>query len=460
MRSPSLLVPVLVVAVGLGAVALAGPQERATTDDSGVRMIVDEGAAEDQWPMWRGWSRQGHVKGEGYRDRWDLAGASEGVEGADAVLWQVDVPGRGNSSPIVWDDRIFLTTARGGDELFLLAFDRADGTLLWEARAPTRGVEQIHQKNSWASATPATDGERIYTSFGTHGLVAFDFDGDELWHARWDRLDNYHGSAGSPILYRDSVIIYQDHRGASFVAAFDRESGDELWRVDRRAQTGWGTPIVITTGERDELIVSSQRRVVAYDPATGQELWFADGQLFEVIPTPVVGHGLVFTSSGRAGPTLAIRPGGSGEVTDSHVAWTSPKGSPFVPSAIVVGDYLYMINDMQSVVTCFAAETGEVMYQGRLGEARREGFSASPVAVDGKVFFTDDRGRTFVLRAGPEFELLHVNRLGERTLASPALVDGTWYWRTATRLLAIGEQDSTARSSAPGARDVSPPSGR
>jgi len=444
------MVVVVALAAGLGAVALAAPQDAVPSNGSDVHMIVDEGEAEEYWPMWRGWSRQGYVKGEGYPDRWDLSGATggDGAAGGNGgagstadgnVVWDVEVPGVGNSSPIVWGDRIFLTSARSGEERALLAFDRADGTLLWEAQAPAEGVEHIHQKNSWASATPATDGERVYASFGTHGLVAFDFDGDVVWHVRWGELDNYHGSAGSPILYEDSVIIYQDHRGASFAAAFDRETGEELWRVDREAQTGWGTPIVITTGERDELIVSSQRRVVSYDPKTGERLWFADGQLFEVIPTPVVGHGMVFTSSGRAGPTLAIRPGGSDDVTDSHVVWTSPKGSPFVPSAIIVGEYLYMINDMQSIITCFEAETGRVMFQGRLGEARREGFSASPVTVDGEVFFTNDQGRTFVLRAGPEFELLHVNELGERTLASPALVDGTWYWRTASRLLAIGD---------------------
>ena len=147
---------------------------------------------------------------------------------------------------------------------------------------------------------------------------------------------------------------------------------------------------------------------------------------------------MVFCSSGRAGPTLAIRPGGSGDVTDSHLVWSSPRGSPFVPSPLLYGEYLYIVNDMASIATCFDAASGDVMWQGRLGVARREGFSASPVAVDGKVFFTNDNGETFVLRAGPEFELLHVNDIGERTLASPALVDGRWYIRTASNLIAIG----------------------
>jgi outer membrane protein assembly factor BamB len=178
--------------------------------------------------------------------------------------------------------------------------------------------------------------------------------------------------------------------------------------------------------------------VQAYDPESGRELWRCEGNTIEVIPTPVVGYGLLFCASGRAGPTLAIKPGGSGDVTDSHLAWTSPRGSPFVPSPIVHNGYIYTVNDMASIVTALDARTGRAAWQGRLGQATREGFSASPVVVDDKVFFTNDEGDTFVLAAGASFRLLHVNRLGERTLASPALVDGRWYVRTERHLLAIG----------------------
>ena len=220
-------------------------------------------------------------------------------------------------------------------------------------------------------------------------------------------------------------------------AAFDTRSGRLLWRTVREASAGWGTPIAIRAGDHDEIIVNSQSRVCSYDPATGRELWNCSGSSYEVIPTPVVGHGMVFCSSGRAGPTLAIRPGGRGDVTGSHLVWTSPRGSPFVPSPILHGDHLYMVNDMASIVTCLEVMTGRAVWQGRLGVAQREGFSASPVVVDGKVFFTNDDGETFVLRAGPKFELLHVNRMGEGTLASPALVDGRWYIRTDRNLFAI-----------------------
>jgi outer membrane protein assembly factor BamB len=370
------------------------------------------------------------VAGSGYPDTWS---------DTDNVVWKVVVPGRGNSSPIVWGGRLFLTTARDeGRTLSILCYRRSDGRLLWETPVPHRGVERIHRKNSHASATPVTDGERVYASFGSQGLVAVDLDGKVVWQTPLGDLANYHGSAGSPILYRDTVILYQDHAGPSFVAAFDTETGETRWRTERETRIGWGTPIVIDAAGRHELIVSSEDEVNAYAPKTGAPLWKVRGNTFEVIPTPTVGHGLVFCSSGRAGPTLAIRPGGEGDVTDTHVVWQTVKGSPFIPSTIVVGDQLYMVNDMSSVVTSYEARTGTLVFQGRLGRPRKESFSASPVAVDGKVFFTNDSGETFVLRAGPELEILHVNRLNAPVLATPALVDGRWYFRTDRELICIG----------------------
>ncbi|MGE3491311.1 MAG: PQQ-binding-like beta-propeller repeat protein [Vicinamibacterales bacterium] len=412
-----------------GLVLLAGVSLSA----SDVRMIEVTGEGAKYWSRWRGPSGQGQVPPGQYVDRWSPTAG---------VQWKVAVPGRGNSSPIVWGDRIFLTTGRDqGQRLSMLAFSREDGAKLWETDIPQNGVEYPHEKNGYASATAATDGELVYASFGRHGLVAFDFNGKIVWHRKFGIIDNYHGPAGSPVLYKDRVFIYQDANPApgqrAFVGAFDKKTGKTIWETPRSETVGWGTAVVINTGERDELVVSSQRRVAAYDPDSGKELWTVRGMTFEVIPTPVVGHGLVFASSGRAGPTMAIRPGGSGDVTATHVAWHSPKGSPFVPSGIVVDDLLYLINDMQSILTVYEAATGTLVYQNRLGVAQREGFSASPVHVNGKIYFTNDDGQTFVVQAGRKANLLHVNELGARTLASPALVDGTWYWRTDEALLAI-----------------------
>jgi outer membrane protein assembly factor BamB len=415
----------LMVSVGLVVELVSAPEE--------VRMVAVEGEGAKYWPQWRGPSAQGHVAEAKYTDTWSPASRFQ---------WKVAIPGRGNSSPVVWGDRLFLTTSReNGRRLSMLAFSRTDGRLLWETFVPQEGVEGVHEKNGYASATPATDGQRVYASFGRHGLVAIDLNGKIVWHRKFGVIDNYHGPAGSPVLYRDRIFLYQDQNPtasqSAFVAAFDKATGRTIWQTPRTETVGWGTPVVIDVGDRDELVVSGQRRVAAYDPDTGRELWTVRGMTFEVIPTPVVGHGLVFASSGRAGPTFAIRPGGSGDVTRTHVAWSTPKGSPFVPSGIVVGDLLYLVNDMQSILTVYEATSGTLVYQGRLGVAQREGFSASPVAVNGKVFFTNDEGQTFVVEAGREFRLLHVNELGARTLASPALVDGSWYWRSDGQLVAI-----------------------
>jgi outer membrane protein assembly factor BamB len=398
-----------------------------------VRMLSVTGEGAKYWPRWRGPSGQGHVMPGNYANSWSPT---------RNVKWRVPVAGAGNSSPIVWGDRIFLTTAQNnGARLSLIAFNRADGKQLWETVVPTDGVEHVHQKNGHASATPVTDGQMIYASFGRHGLVGFDMSGTIVWHRKFGAINNYHGPAGSPVLYRDRIFIYQDHKGSSdqqaFVGAFEARTGKMIWETPRTETVGWGTPVVINTGTRDELVVNSQRRVAAYDPAGGQELWTVRGMSFEVIPTPVVGDGLVFTSSGRAGPTLAIRPGGSGDVTDTHVVWSTPKGSPFVPSGVVHDGLLYLVNDMQSILTVYETRSGELVYQGRMGIAQREGFSASPVVVNNELYFTNDDGETFVVKAGREFNLLHTNSLGERTLASPALVDGIWYWRTAGHLIAI-----------------------
>ncbi len=426
------------VILALTCLATAAPERSASFV---VEMIPASAEGKKYWPRWRGPSGQGLAEGSGYPDTWS---------DRENVLWKVTLPGSGNSSPIIWGDRIFLTTAyeSGLWPLYtvrrsIVCLRRADGKLLWEAFAPDASPEKANRKNGYASGTPATDGERVYAYLGGHGLLCVDVNGKQVWHRALDARSAYHGTACSPLLYRDRVIVYQDQRrpSPSFVAAFDKLTGKTLWWTNREEQAGWGSPVAIRAGDREEIIVSSQRRVYAYDPSSGQEWWRADGNLVEVTPTPVAGHGLLFCSSGRAGPTLAIRPGGSGDVTATHIAWQSARGSPFIPSPLLYGDYLYLVNDMASVATCYEAKSGKLMWQGRLGEAHRESFSASPVGVDGKVFFTNDMGETFVLEAGPEFKLLHVNRLNARTLASPALVDGRWYFRTERELLSVGRKN-------------------
>ncbi len=430
-----------------------------------VQMVepVGEGAAQ-QWPQWRGPTRQSVVDSEGYPDRWS---------DEENVVWRTEVPGRGHSSPIIWQDRIFLTTAydqyldepiqqilgQQGDRVFLdnedrvrsvLCFRREDGELLWETFVPERAEpEEGWPKSSYASSTPVTDGQRVYAYFGNHGLLAVDFDGNVIWHQDLGTIRNVsRGTACSPLLYENLVIVFQDHGGpeGSFIAAFDRETGQQAWRTERSARVGWSSPIAVRAinpsgTARDKIVTSSQMQVQAYDPLTGSLLWHCDGLTAEVVPSPVAGEGLIFASSGRQGPTLAIRPGGSGNVSDQSLVWRETRGSPFVPSPLLYQGYLYTLNDMIRVLTCHDAVTGEMMYRERLeGEAVGHGISSSPIGVDGKVFITVDDGQTLVVRAGPEFELLHVNQLDSYVFASPALLDGRWYFRTYRHLLCIGQE--------------------
>jgi outer membrane protein assembly factor BamB len=436
--------PALVTAAALLLMltpASSSSRERGSTvglsGQTSVSMVVPGGEAMKYWPRWRGPSGQGLVDGKGYPATWS---------DTENVLWRVKVPGRGHSSPMVWGDRVFLTTAaEDGSSRSVLCYRRSDGTLLWQRPVPEAPAEKLQAKNSYASSSPTTDGKMVYAYFGNAGLFAVDFNGKIVWHVGFGPISLYHGPGGSPLLYKDRLILYQEQRwmdrtiptDPGFIVALDKTTGRELWRQSRAPQPGWGTPIAVQVGDHVEIIVSSSRRVEAYDPESGKLLWYASGNTVEVIPTPVVGHGMVYSSSGRAGPTFAIRPGGSGDVTSSHIVWSTPKGSPFVPSPLLLGDYLYTINDMASVASCHNARTGELIGQIRLGEAVREGFSASPLAVEGKIFLTNDEGETFVLSPAPDFKLLHVNRLGEQTLASPALVDGRWYFRTAGHLLCI-----------------------
>lgn len=413
--------------------AAFGQGKKQNGDNPSVTMISATGEAAKYWPGWRGPTRQGLAADGDYPDTWS---------NTKNVLWKIKVPGQGNSSPIIWKDRVFLTTAyEDGKRRSILCYSLSDQKLLWETFTPAGVVEVAKDKNGYASGTPATDGERVYAYFGNFGLLCVDFAGNQVWHKSFGAMDAYHGTSCSPLLYKNSVIIFQDHRSksGSFVVAFDKVTGKEIWKKPRQETVGWGSAVAIRVDGKDQIIVSSQEKVYAYDPANGDMLWTCKGNLFEVTPTPVVGHGMVFCCSGRAGPTLAIHPTGSGDITATNLEWKTIKGSPFIPSPLLYGDYLYIVNDIISVVTCFEAKTGQVQWQQRLGEAVKHGFSASPIGVNGKVFFTNDEGETYVLQAGPKFNLLHVNKMHEKTLASPALVDGRWYIRTEGHLYCIGK---------------------
>ncbi len=392
-----------------------------------IEPILPSPEAEHQWPRWRGpW-------GQGYSNERDLP-----VEWSSEknIEWRTAIPGQGNSSPIIWDDRIYLTSwFDDGKRRSLVSIRRTDGELLWVKDAPAVEPEgRVISKNGYASATPVTDGERVYTFFGNTGLVAFDLDGEVVWHRELGPFDAMHGTGASPVVCGDLVILFQEQSSKQSIGiALDRRTGNEVWSVTRPPALGWCTPVPLRVGDREELIWGSSHTLVSFDPRTGRELWTCSGPTREVIPTIVHGNGLVYSCSGRNGPTLAVRPGGDGDVTSSHLAWQVVRGGPHVPSPAIAGDLLYLVND-RGILTCLDALDGTTVYQTRL-----EGmFSASPSIAGGKIYLTNEDGDTFVVRLGSEYELVSVNPIGERVLASMAMLDGRIYLRGAKHLFAIG----------------------
>jgi outer membrane protein assembly factor BamB len=302
----------------------------------------------------------------------------------------------------------------------------------------------IHGKNSRASPTPILDGDRVYVHFGSEGTAALTTTGEVLWRARLS-YDSQHGSGGSPVLYRDLLIVNCDgNAGAAFVAALDRATGKIRWRTERRlpADQAYSTPLVIRVGEHDQLVSVGAYRTVAYDPASGQEVWWVSyGAGFSNVPRPVYGQGLVYIVTGFQQPALlAVRPDGRGDVTNTHVAWSSRRSAPYTPSPVLVGNELYVVND-GGIATCLDAGTGQIRWQQRL----RGSYSASPIYAGGRVYFLNEEGVATVIDSGAAFRELAVNELDGRTLASMAVAHRSIFIRTASNLYRIGTRAPEGR---------------
>jgi len=292
----------------------------------------------------------------------------------------------------------------------------------------------VRDKNGYASATPVTDGERVIAFLGSCGLVCYDFEGSLQWHYDALHFNTSHGTGSSPLLYKDLVVFIHDQNQAESVfVALDKRTGKFQWKQSRPRAMTWSTPAVVRVGDHDELIFAGGETVKGYDPATGKELWSLSGPTPEVIPTMVVGKDLLYSASGRNGPTLGLRPGGRGDVTKTHLAWRTVRGGPHVPSPIYVDGRLYTINDT-GIVTCLNAETGKLVWQERIHDR----FSASPVEAGRLLYFPSESGITYVFRAGDKFELVAKNDLGAPILASPAVVDNQLFVRSLEGLFCIG----------------------
>jgi len=393
----------------------------------------------ENWPGWRGPNRNGVTSETRIPLKWS---------DDEGVLWKTALPGLGISNPIVWDDRVIVTASDGKtlSELHVICMSRDSGEELWHLRlwgtAPTR---HHGYKSSMASPAPVTDGNHVFAFFGTGDVFCASLDGRLVWHrslaAEYGKFENRFAAASSPLLFRDTVVLQCDHYGDSYVMAIDKATGANRWKLDRPDNwLSWASPVLVPAGRagRYELIVSGSQKLDAIDPLTGRLPWTVRGMRRECIPTPVYGHGLVYAVSGHKGPTLAVRPGGRGDVTESHVVWSNTRGAPFVPSAILIGDYYYLVDD-HGIGTCLDAHTGKLFWQKRFGGE----FTASPVAADGKIYFIDEAGTTRVIASGLDVcRELARNPLGEAVFASPAISQGRLFIRTVKRLYCIGRSDS------------------
>jgi outer membrane protein assembly factor BamB len=409
-----------------------------------VGSVVTLPAVRADWPQFRGPGGQGVSPERRLPVTWSKD---------QNVLWKSELPGAGASSPVVLGGRIFLTSysgygvpgQRGGDpsqlKRHVVCLDRASGKLLWAREVESKLPEQptIREGHGYASSTPAADAERVYAFFGKSGVVALDHNGKQLWHADVGSKLNGWGTAASPVLVGDLVIVNASVESESLVA-LDRKTGQERWRA-RGIRESWNTPILVTPpGGKPELIVAIMGKVLGFEPDSGKPLWSCATDIgWYMAPSMVAHEGVVYCIGGRSGKVLAlaVRAGGRGDVTRTHRLWTGPKGSN-VSSPVYHDGYLYWANDSAETVYCAEAKTGRIVYEQRLGRAGQ--FYASPVLADGKLYYLGRTGRTFVLAAGPRFEVLAVNDLGERAMfnASPAVVDGRLLVRSDRFLYCIG----------------------
>jgi outer membrane protein assembly factor BamB len=440
--------------------------------------LVVAAAAQD-WPSFRGPTASGVADGQNLPVRWD-------AQKRAGVLWKTEIHGLAHSSPVVWGDRVFLTTAVSGkpdatfkpglygegtasDDLSVhqwnvLCLDRATGKVLWE-RTAYQGVpkEKRHIKSTYANATPATDGRVVVAFFGSQGLYAYDLAGNLLWKRDLGRFDvgaydapEYEwGTASSPILYKDLVIVQCDQQKGSFLAALDARSGNTVWRTERDELPSWGTPAIFPGKTRVELVTNGANFIRGYDPESGKELWRLGGSSKITAPTPVSSGDLIVVASGRRpeAPIFAIRAGANGDITlppgQSHsqsVAWFKGQRGPYMPTPLIYGGSVYILSN-DGIFSCYALADGQEIYRQRIPHAG-SGFSSSPVASDGKIYLSSEDGEIFVAKAGPNFEILARNDMAEPLMATPAISAGLLIVRGQHHVWAIGQLRRAARTPA------------
>ena len=393
-------------------------------------------ATAENWPAWRGPRGDGTSLETNLPTQWSAT---------RNIAWKVPVPGVGHSSPIIWDDRVFMATAvPEKKERALLCFDRRTGKLLWQQTVLTADLEKKNSENSFASCTPATDGKRVYVAFldvKQVAVAAFDLDGKRLWLVRPGEFQNDHGFSSSPVLYEDKIVLSGQGKQGNFLVALSPEDGRTLWKNDLpNPSNSFGQPLIRSLAGRPQIILCGNKAVTSYRPADGERLWFVESPSTDFVITPVFSQqaGLLLTTSSWPKRELqAINPDGEGDVTESKIVWRSVPGAPYVASPIAVDGYFLSVGEAGQEIYCFEASTGRVLWHQPVGRSH-----ASPVSAAGRVYFLNDKGIAQVIKLGPEYHLEATNDLGEKCYASPALSHGQIFLRGATNLYCIGTKGS------------------
>lgn len=386
----------------------------------------------EDWPVWRGPRGDGTSLERGVPIHWSAA---------SNVVWKANLPGQGHASPIVFGNRIFTISALPTtEERVLLCLDRERGAIRWTQPVLTAPWERKHSLNSFASSTPATDGELVYVTFLDREemvVAAYDFEGRQRWLARPGAFKSMHGFCSSPLLFEDKVILNGDHDGDSYLVAVARKDGRTLWKTPRDNHTrSYCAPLIRRIGGRTQMVLSGDKSVASYDPNTGARHWVIDGPTEQFVASPVFSEkeGLLYITGGFPDHhILAIKPDGVGNVTRTHIVWRTNRGAAYVPSPIISGDYFLVVSD-SGVAHCYEARTGALAWQERLGSHHASLVSAN----DGLVYFLSDTGVTVVVKPGPSFEQVARNEIGESCFASPAISQGQIFIRGETSLFCIG----------------------
>ncbi|MDA1015494.1 MAG: PQQ-binding-like beta-propeller repeat protein [Planctomycetota bacterium] len=365
-------------------------------------VLASVGVQAEDWSRWRGPTGTGHTKDTNLPVTWS----------DDSIAWKVDLDGSGQSSPVVWENRIFLTSAvKNGQQVdrLVMCFDKSDGKMLWKHTAVSGAAEQVHKMNSFATASCATDGQYVVTFFGDGGIQCFTVDGKKLWSHDLGTFPNVWGTAASPIIFGDVAIQNCDASGESYLIGFDTKTGKTAWKTKRRntPRGGWSTPIIAKTNTRLELVLNGELGVQAYNPENGEDYWYCKSFNGRGTPTAVFAHNLVYVVNGKAGDVYSVKPGGAGDVTSSQMAWHTPRrGGRDLPSPIVVGRSLFVVNT-SGVATIYDALSGAETRKERLAGQ----FSASPIAAGELIYVQNEAGQTYVLKVEPEIELIATNTI-------------------------------------------------